>query len=166
MFDLAALEPAYGAWLRTAQSPLEIVYTSWMPMGEDAVRGTSSGIGVARVKDGVDPVLTMTHPIPEGSGLAGVLVGFDDPAHQVSVLLDERARLFSFVIDGDDVRWELIGQLETVPEMVRWRLDMRRDAAVLEVEGTLFEVPQDVTPAAGLAVYDDDIMFDSVRVGP
>ena len=60
----------------------------------------------------------------------------------------------------------LMGMLDSVPESVSWTLTHSASGAEVQVGDQSFTVPTPWAVAAGLAIYDDEVVFEDVVVTP
>lgn len=165
-FVTADLAEPYADWLEADQLPFQIGFTEWLPLGEDRIEGWSEVSSMLRQKVAPGGTFGVRHSTPDGDGLAGVLIAYDDPAHQTAVMVDGLGGVYALRLDGDEVGWHDVGVVDPPGATVGWQLSHEGGAARVEVDGVSFEVDILQAPATGLALYEARVTFEQITPSP
>lgn len=166
VFDPAALAAPYEAWLEDDQLPFSIVFVEWLPLGEDRVDAWSVVSSALRAKAGPSAGFGVTHSVPDGAGLGGVLVAYDSPQAHTAVLVDAGGLVYAFEVDGSSGAWTELGAVPEPTGPIAWTVAHDGDTALVTVDGVPFSVPSDTAPATGLALYDATVSFTEIMPSP
>lgn len=164
--SLGDIESDFDAFVRADPERMEPVWLEWLHRTPTSVRGWSLGgtLSVARNK-ALPGSLSVTAESPAVVGGApGLLVAWDSADDYTVLLLGA---------DGALSRWHRVGGQLTWTDVTS--LDPPGDAPVdlaitgwsdglvhVVVDGAALDVEIAATPAAGLAVYDTDVIFDDL----
>jgi hypothetical protein len=165
VIELAPLAEGYAAWLADHQSPLSPVFIEWLPLGTDRIDGFAELSSAARLKGPAPDAFTVTHAAPTGDGLAGVMVSYDDPAHQVLVMVNADGDVRTLTFNGDDVLWADLGEVRLGRDDVTWTVTWAGDTPTVTLRDQVLAVPSTFTPAGGLSLYGGQTAFYDLDVG-
>ena len=156
--DVDAVQADWQAWLLDDQEPLDIVYVSWLHRGPREVRGWSDGgMTLARRKEPGAFSMVTEEPL----GDLGVLVEWDSTDDYATVLVNGAGDVSVFAVRGGAVQWSDLDSVK-VDGAVRWELEHEGAEAVVRIDGAEVRVPVVGTPAQGLAVLSDDVIFSDL----
>lgn len=156
----------YKAWLEDAVDPYAVVFLQWLPYDADSVQGWAAVSSAIRWKGGPPASFQVKHEVPGASGFAGVLVSYDDPTHNTSVMINATGEVRALVVNGADARWDAVGKVARPKKSVSWGVTWDGSVPTVQVGDATFEITTTSAPAAGLGLYDADLRFDEIGVVP
>jgi len=163
--DIPALEERLAAFVAGDQEPMVPVYLEWLHRTPTSVRGWADGlITVARHKAPPDAV-TLRSEGPS-SGAVGLLLSWDSGQDYDALVLNGAGELWTFNAVAGTNTWNYVDTVAAPGPAVAWELTHEGTEAVVTVDGAMVRVPIGATPAVGLAVEDDDVLFSELSWMP
>lgn len=163
--DPDGIQPLFRAWAQLEQEPMSVVFLEWTHIGPDRVRGNSPGaFSVARVKKPVAR-FNASWKVGQGGGGAsenGVLVRYDDSTNFAAYLVagDGTVKVYHSTMGALVYR-----TLQRVPVPIDGRIQAEVSfgaQTTLTINGVQFTENGAMTPAAGLAIYQSDVVFEGI----
>jgi len=163
--SMSAIEERFVQFVSGDQEPMVPVYLEWLHRTPTSVRGWSEGvITIARNKVTPDQV-SLTSEAPESGG-AGLLFSWDSGTDFDALVLNPDGALWTFnATEGSNV-WNPVGSVTAPSGPVAWTLTHDGDEAVVTVNAEQVRLPLGATPAVGLVVENDDIIFTEISWRP
>jgi len=163
--SMSALDERLRDFVPDDQEPLIPVYQEWLHRTPTSVRGWADGVlTLARHKVSPGPISLVSEP-PSG-GSVGLLMSWDSGSDYDAVVLSEDGELWTFNAVGGTNTWNYAGEIDPPAGPVNWALDHDADGALVTVNGEALSLPIGASPASGLAVNNDDIVFSELSWSP
>lgn len=163
--SMADLEDRFVQFVPDDQEPMVPVYLEWLHRTPTSVRGWADGVMTIARNKNAPPEVSLTSEAPESGG-AGLLLSWDSGANYDALVLNPDGGLWTFNAVAGSNTWNSAGSVPAPDGPVAWTLTHEGSEAVVTVNGEQFRLPLGATPAVGLAVENDDIIFSDISWRP
>ncbi len=167
--ELSEIEADFDAFVRDDPEPMSPIWLEWLHRTPTSVEGWAfNGVmTAARVKERPAQMSVTADSPALAGGASGLLLAWDgSDDHTIAMLFGDGVVSRWHIADGQ-LDWTDIATVDPPGNApVSFAITGYNDGEVeIAIEGNAITVPIEATPAAGLAVYDSDVIFDDLLLG-
>lgn len=107
----------------------------------------------------IDPELALDVGESDDGWLGGVITNLQSPTAWQAYLVSKVGRIFLFKLRFDEGLPPLLAGFDEVQEPPPWKIRIDYARAVIDIGGSVYELPDDAPLAAGVVVYSGDVAF-------
>jgi hypothetical protein len=167
--DLADIEADFDAFVRADLEPMAPIWLEWLHRTPTSVQGWAfNGVMTAAQVKATPDAMSVTADSPAvAGGASGLLVAWDGSDDHTIVLLFGDGAVSRWHIADGQLDWTDVATIDAPgDDPVSFAITGYGDDEVqVTIEGTAIDVPIEASPAAGLAVYDSDVIFEDLQLG-